>query len=120
MLGVPTVVSDIGGLDEIIDHGENGLKSYCGNADSIADTILSLLFNHVLCNNITKKAKQIVETEYSWVKIAQDTQFTYQKAVSKTMAECQANEQIQEKVRQKSKKELPDMNLLEFKTNVYA
>ncbi len=31
LAGVPTVVSDVGGLDEIVDHGVNGMKSYAGN-----------------------------------------------------------------------------------------
>ena len=27
----PIVVSDIGGLNEIVDHKKNGMKAYCGN-----------------------------------------------------------------------------------------
>lgn len=29
--GTPTVVSDVGGLNEIIEHGVDGMKSYAGN-----------------------------------------------------------------------------------------
>ena len=49
LAGVPTVVSDIGGLDEIVDHGINGMKAYAGNPNSIADSILELLYDHKLC-----------------------------------------------------------------------
>ena len=31
LAGVPTVVSDVGGLDEIVEHGVDGMKSYAGN-----------------------------------------------------------------------------------------
>ena len=38
----PVVVSDVGGLNEIVQHKENGMKSYAGNPNSIADSILEL------------------------------------------------------------------------------
>ena len=57
LAGVPTVVSDVGGLNEIIEHGVNGMKSYAGNSNSIADSVLSLLYDHKLCANISKNAK---------------------------------------------------------------
>ena len=57
LAGIPTVVSDIGGLNEIVEHGVNGMKSYTGNPNSIADSILELLFNPELCDNIVKNAK---------------------------------------------------------------
>ena len=124
LAGVPTVVSDVGGLNEIVEHKVNGMKSYAGNPNSIADSILTLLYDHQLCNNISKNAKAIVKQEYNWNKIAQDTHFTYQKAICQTMAEKQANEIAQEKA-QKAKKvktsetEIP--NLLSFNTkHAYA
>ena len=116
--GTPTVVSDVGGLNEIVTHGVDGMKSYAGNANSIADSILELLYNPQLCANIAKKAKAKVKEEYSWAKIAQDTHFTYQKAICQTMAQKQANQMAQEKA-QKSKKVKSDegeiTNLLSFK-----
>ena len=53
----PIVVSDAGGLGEIVEHRVTGMKSYCGNPNSIADSILELLFNPELCDNIVKNAK---------------------------------------------------------------
>ena len=44
-----------------------------------------------------KNAKQKVKTDYNWNKIAQDTHFTYQKAICETMAERQAKQIAQEK-----------------------
>ena len=93
----PVVVSDIGGLNEIVQHRENGMKCYAGNANSIADSILELLFNPELCNSITKKAKAKVRNEYNWNKIAQDTHFIYQKSICETIAEKQRKEIAQTK-----------------------
>lgn len=96
LAGVPTVVSDVGGLNEIVEHGIDGMKSYAGNPNSLADSILSLLLNPELCDNVTKKAKQKVKNEFNWTKIAQDTHFTYQKAICETMAERQERQIAQE------------------------
>ena len=103
LAGVPTVVSDTGGLNEIIDHGVNGMKSYTGNANSLADSILTLLFDQQLCSEITKNAKQKVKNEYNWTKLAQDTHFVYQKAICETMANRQARQIAQEKLRKDKK-----------------
>jgi len=116
--GVPTVVTDIGGLDEIVTHNEDGVKCYAGNANSIADSVLSLLYDQQLATKVVKKAKQKVKAEYNWAKIAQDTHFVYQKAICQTMAERQAKQLIQEQARktQKAKNtEAEITNLLIFK-----
>lgn len=114
----PIVVSDAGGLGEIVEHRETGMKSYCGNANSIADSILELLYNPELYENIVRKAKAKVKNNYNWAKIAQDTHFTYQKAICETMAERQRKQNEQE-VAQKAKKakgtEKEITNLLSFK-----
>lgn len=103
LAGVPTVVSDVGGLNEIVEHGVDGMKSYAGNPNSLADSILSLLLNPELCDNITKKARQKVKNEFNWTKIAQDTHFTYQKAICETMAERQ-EKQIKQELAKKAGK----------------
>ncbi len=118
LAGIPTVVSDVGGLGEIVKHGINGMKSYAGNPNSIADSVLELLYHPELCANVTKAAKAEVKENYNWAKIAQDTHFTYQKAICQTMAQRQANQIAQEKT-QKAKKakntEGEITNLLAFK-----
>ena len=115
--GVPTVVTDIGGLNEIVEHGVTGMKSYAGNSNSLADSILALLFDHKLCDTVVKNAKQKVKATYNWTKIAQDTHFTYQKAICETMAERQAKQDAQEKARKAvgQKKSTEITNLLSFK-----
>ena len=90
--GTPVVVSDVGGLNEIVQHRENGMKSYAGNPNSIADSILELLYNPGLGAEVSRAAKAKVKAQYNWNKIAQDTHFIYQKAICQTMAEKQRRE----------------------------
>ena len=125
LAGVPTVVSDVGGLNEIVEHGVDGMKSYAGNPNSLADSILELLFNPQLCESISKKAKTKVKNEYSWTKIAQDTHCIYQKAICQTMAERQTHQIAQENAKKEKKiksVETEITNLISFnkKRQAYA
>ena len=124
LAGVPTVVSDVGGLNEIVEHGVDGMKSYAGNSNSIADSVLALLFDAKLCSAVSKNAVKKVKELYSWNKIAQDTHYVYEQAICQTEAQKQAEKIAQEKAEkatktQNSTKELS--NLLTFrKRSAYA
>lgn len=116
--GTPTVVSDIGGLNEIITHGVDGMKSYAGNANSIADSVLSLLFDAGLGSKISKNAKAKVKSNYNWNKIAQDTHYVYERAICQSEAEKQLKQLAQEKENKATKalnSEKEITNLLSFK-----
>ena len=71
-----------------------------------------------------KNAKAKVKELYNWTKIAQDTHFSYQKAICETMAERQAKQIAQEKAAKlkKNKGEEKELSkLLEFrKRQAYA
>ena len=117
--GTPIVVSDVGGLNEIVEHGVTGMKSYAGNANSLADSILSLLFDQQLAYNVAKNGKEKVKNVYNWTIIAQDTHFTYQKAICETVAAKQAKELQQE--RERKTKRIRQSNLIKFmKQESYA
>ena len=124
LAGVPTVVSDVVGLNEIVEHGVDGMKSYAGNSNSIADSVLTLLFDAKLCSAVSKNAVKKVKEMYSWNKIAQDTHYVYEQAICQTEAQKQAERIAQEKAEktkrsQNTAKELT--NLLTFrKRNAYA
>ena len=75
--GTPVVVADTGGLSEIITHGENGLKAYPGNANSLANNIIHLLTDEVYAAQIKTKAKQLVKDVYDWRVIAKNTTALY-------------------------------------------
>ncbi len=118
--GTPVVVSDVGGLNEIVDHGINGMKSYAGNANSFADSILALLFDQKLCDTVTKNAISKVKSEYNWTKITNDTHFAYEKAIAETVASRQAKQISQEAAQKEIKKSNEITNLLSFKKSRQA
>ena len=122
--GTPTIVSDVGGLNEIIEHGVTGMKSYAGNANSIADAVLALLFDPKLCANISQNASKKVKENYNWSKITDSTYYVYQLAIGKTVQEKEEAMELQLSANKTGKvktiqKELG--NLLAFrKRNAYA
>ena len=122
--GTPTIVSDVGGLNEIVEHSVTGMKSYAGNANSIADSVLALLFDPKLCANISQNAIKKVKENYNWAKITDNTYYVYQLAIGKTVQEKEAAMELQLSANKTGKvktiqKELG--NLLAFrKRNAYA
>ena len=113
--GTPVVVSDVGGLNEIVEHGVTGMKSYAGNPNSLADSILSLLFDPKLCDTISRNAIKKVKEKYNWSRISQDTHLAYQKSICETVAEKQAKQIAQEEAQKQIKKSNEITNLLSFK-----
>ncbi|MBR3281529.1 MAG: glycosyltransferase family 4 protein [Clostridia bacterium] len=81
LAGAATVVSDVGGLNEIVSHGIDGMKSYAGNCNSLADSILEVLFNQDLCKQIAKNAHEKVVAEYNWDIIAKKTMDVYKDTI---------------------------------------
>ncbi|WP_257345870.1 1,4-alpha-glucan branching protein domain-containing protein [Pseudalkalibacillus decolorationis] len=69
----PVIASDTGGLDDIIDHNQNGLKVYAGNPESMRDQILVLYENGNLSKHLVENAWSEVTSRYSWDHIAVKT-----------------------------------------------
>jgi glycogen(starch) synthase len=76
--GTPVVVTETGGLGEVVQHGKNGLKALANNPDSLADNIIWMLSNPGHAQAMSNQAYRDVETEYNWKKIAERTLRVYQ------------------------------------------
>lgn len=74
----PIVVSDTGGLSEIVNHDVNGVKVYTGNPDSLAWGINRVLTDEAYANTIRTNAYRKVQEKYNWDKIAQQTKAMYE------------------------------------------
>ncbi len=74
----PVVVSDTGGLSEIIDHGRDGFKTPPGSADYLARDILKILTDENTARKLSQRAYQKVKELYSWEGIASKTMEVYQ------------------------------------------
>lgn len=74
---VPVVVSDAGGLPEVVKHGVTGVTTYAGNANSLADGLLSLLKDPAAAERMVQAAYQDVLTIFNWDVIATQTRSVY-------------------------------------------
>lgn len=79
--GAPCVVSDVGGLREIVRHGETGLTFYAGNSNSLADNVLTLLHDRHSASMMKKLAYHELLEKYDWSKIALQTVEEYERAI---------------------------------------
>jgi glycosyltransferase involved in cell wall biosynthesis len=74
----PVVVSDTGGLSEIVKHDVTGFKAYPNNPESLALGITKILLDENYRNYIRENAYTQVQEKYDWEKIAQRTKAIYQ------------------------------------------
>lgn len=73
----PVIISDTGGLSEIIMHGIDGLKFYPGNPNSLADMILRMFYETGLAEKLEERAYQKVKQHFNWRQIAEATVNVY-------------------------------------------
>jgi len=70
----PVVASQIGGIEEVVKHGINGLLIKIGDANSLADATLELLNNEDECRrmgeNGWKQAKRLFAADHSAAQVA--------------------------------------------------
>ena len=73
----PVVVSDTGGLSEIVKHNVTGFKAYPNNPESLAWGITKILLDENYRNYIRENAYRQVQDKYDWEKIALQTKAIY-------------------------------------------
>ncbi|HVP17039.1 MAG TPA: glycosyltransferase family 4 protein [candidate division Zixibacteria bacterium] len=80
--GSPVVVSDAGGLPEIVNHDVDGVKVYSGNPDSLSWGITKVLTDEGFANRLRANAHRKVQEKYNWDMIAQQTKNVYEAVLS--------------------------------------
>jgi glycogen(starch) synthase len=75
--GAPVVTSDIGGLREVVRHGETGLHTWANNPHSLAWGINQVLSNPKLAEKLRAGGLKEVRRRYDWDGIARQTQAVY-------------------------------------------
>ncbi len=78
----PVVVSDTGGLSEIVEHDVSGVKVYVNNPDSLAWGITKVLTDEGYANWIRINAYKKIQEKYNWGKIAQQTRGMYENVLN--------------------------------------
>lgn len=76
---VPVVVSDAGGLPEVVHHTKTGVVTQTGNAASLAWGILDVLKNPGYAQWLIDNAYEDLDRRFNWAKLAQQTQEVYER-----------------------------------------
>ena len=78
---VPVIVSDTGGLSEIVEHEKDGLKVWCGHSESLAHGIVRLLKDEDLRRTVVDNAYEKVSKIYAWKHVAEMTNTIYSRVL---------------------------------------
>jgi glycosyltransferase involved in cell wall biosynthesis len=78
----PVVVSDTGGLSEIVEHDVSGVKAYVNDPDSLAWGINRVLADNGFANWLRTNAFKKVQEKYNWDKIGQQTSNIFRTVLS--------------------------------------
>lgn len=76
--GIPIVSSNLGGIPDVVKHGENGLLAEPYDVEMVAENLLLLLQDEDIRSKMGKDGKQKVKN-YSWDKITTETEQLYRK-----------------------------------------
>ena len=80
--GTPVIVSDVGGLGEVVRHEETGLTVYAGDANSLAWAVTRVLEDQPAAAVRAERALAEVESVWNWQIIARSTADVYRESAS--------------------------------------
>src|SRR5438132_1224148 len=80
--GVPVVVSDAGGLKEVIEHQISGTLTHAGDVNSLTWGILRVLNDPGYAAWTAANAVTRVQELFNWSRIAEYTELTYNRVWS--------------------------------------
>jgi glycogen(starch) synthase len=78
----PVVVSEVGGLKDVVEHGETGITVYPDNPESLAWGIAHTLQHREWAAKRVANAYRTVREEYNWPYIAQRTAMVYRQIIA--------------------------------------
>ncbi|MEM2841684.1 MAG: glycosyltransferase family 4 protein [Thermoproteota archaeon] len=79
--GVPVIVSNTGGLSEIVEHNVTGLKVEANNSEALSYAISYLLDNPDVAERLGHEALKKVKMMYNWRSVAERTKELYLKTL---------------------------------------
>jgi glycosyltransferase involved in cell wall biosynthesis len=78
----PVIVSNVGGLSELVKDGVNGLKVRPGNIEDIVEKVILLLSNKEFAEELAEQGSNNILNGKSWSKIAEMTKELYQEILA--------------------------------------
>jgi glycogen(starch) synthase len=82
----PVVVSEVGGLSEVVTHGRTGITVHPGSATSLAWGISHSLIRPDWAEQRAEDAYQMARQEYNWESIAHRTVQVYERVIAERSA----------------------------------
>ena len=80
------MVSNTGGLPEVVTHGSTGIVTQTNSPDSLAQGILEILQNPPLAQKLVGSAYEDLAISFNWAKLAQETAAIYERVVTERQA----------------------------------
>jgi glycosyltransferase involved in cell wall biosynthesis len=90
--GLPVVASGIGGITDVIEHGQSGLLVEPADPAAIASALDELLRDDNLRRSIARAARQKVTERYSWDSVAQRLETAYESVVPPNSSAAQISD----------------------------
>lgn len=83
-LGCPVVASDVGGLSEVVTYRDTGITIYPDDPNSVAWGVIRALTEYDWVQEHIVRARQRVEEEFNWGRIARQTISVYEQVLRLT------------------------------------
>jgi glycosyltransferase involved in cell wall biosynthesis len=80
--GCPMVASDVGGLSDVVIHGETGLLVPPEDSCALAEALLHLLQNPELRQKMSQNARDLAHRKFGWSAIAAQTRAVYEEVLA--------------------------------------
>ena len=81
--GVPCIGTEVGGIPEVITHGENGFLVPLGDIGRVADYGIQLLMDDQLHNTLKENALKTVQEKFNSAKIVQQYEALYERVAKR-------------------------------------
>ena len=75
--GKPVVATSVGGLPEVVKHGQTGLLVPPHDSGALAEALITLLSDKHLSRRLGQRALELSKTNHSWDRIAYQIQQSY-------------------------------------------
>lgn len=89
--GRPVVVTETGGLAEVVENGKSGIVVPTRNSSALAEALRGMLADPEALAEMGERAAELARTRFAWDRIAQRTLALYQTVLERAPARPTAN-----------------------------